>query len=320
MSQKWLKIVLSIVLILTAIISVGIAYFWDYPLELLSNFRIYYFLIAVIMAIACLVCQIWGWRLKQLFFLSLAVAIFNSVWILPWYLPHPQQGSGNSIRVLTFNINTQNNHWDEIANSILTLKPDIATIVESSVESKEELFLRLKTKLPFVYRTSGGGLTILSRFPLVSSQSKTFKNGIILVASLQVEQKTVNLIAAHPLIPIKPDLFQRRNAFLAEITAYIQQQPEPLIFLGDLNLTPWSPYYKQLVNKTNLHNTRLGFGIEPSWLEDATYIHYPNWFVALMQIPIDHIFVGSKIKVADCKTAKAANSDHRMLWSDLVLF
>ncbi|MEM7590496.1 MAG: endonuclease/exonuclease/phosphatase family protein [Cyanobacteria bacterium P01_A01_bin.83] len=306
-------------LIITAILSIGSIYFWQYPLELLSNFRVYYFLIALIIAVACVICQIWGWRFRLLLFLSLALAIFNSVWIVPWYFPRPQQASEDSIRVLTFNINIQNDRWDEIANSIISLQPDIATIIESSIEAKEELSQRLASLLPFGYRTSGGGLAIFSRFPLISPQSETLDNGTILVTSLQINQKTVNLIAAHPIVPIRPDLFHRRNSSLAEITAYLQQKPESLIFLGDLNLTPWSPYYNRLINRTHIHNTRLGFGIEPSWLEDTTYIHYPNWFVALMKIPIDHIFVRGNIKVINCQTAKAANSDHRILWSDLAL-
>lgn len=320
LSQRLVAILLWGLLILTAILSIGTLYWWDYPLELLSNFRVYYVLIAWGIAIACLLLQVWAWQFKRLLLLALVLATFNSVWLVDWYLPHPRQDFGDSIRVLTFNINIQNDRWDEISNSILTLQPDVATIIESSIVAKEQLSQRLISTLPFVYRTSGGGLTIFSRFPLIEPQSKTLAQGTILVTSLQLQQNTVNLIAAHPIVPIEPDLFHRRNAFLAEITAYLQQQPESLIFLGDLNLTPWSPYYNRFITKTNLRNTRLGFGIKPSWLEDGTYTKYPNWLAALIKLPIDHILVRGKIKVVDCQTAKAAKSDHRMLWSDLALW
>ena len=303
--------------ILTAILSIGILFWWDYPLELLSNFRVYYLLLAVGITLSCWLCQIWGWRVRLLLYFSLILVAFNSIWIVPWYLPQMQQSSGNSIRVLTFNINTQNDRWNEIANVILAVDPDVAVIIESSIESKEQLSQRLDRVLPFIYRTTGGGLTIFSQFPLISPQSKTFNSGTILVTSLQIDSRIINLVAAHPIVPIKPDLFHRRNASLAEITTYLQQQPKPLIFLGDLNLTLWSPYYSRLISRTLLHNTRLGFGIEPSWIEAATYVHYPNWVTTLVQIPIDHIFVSRDFKVVDTQTAKAANSDHRMLWSDL---
>ena len=318
---RLIKIALFGLLILTAILSLGTLYWKSYPLELLSNFRVYYLLLAGAIAIACLICQIKGLRAKLMLYLSLGLIAFNIVWIIPWYLPNSQQASGMSekaIRVLTFNINIQNDDWDKIAQSLRTIKPDIATIMESSIEAKEELSLRLTDLLPFVYRTSGGGISIFSRFPLIFPQSKTFNNGTTLVTSLQVNQSILELIAAHPIVPIKPQLFNRRNGLLKEITTYLQQEEKSLIFLGDMNLTPWSPYYSQLIRDIGLHNTRLGFGIEPSWIEAATYVPYPDWITTLVKIPIDHIFVSKDFKVSDCQTMKAANSDHRMLWSDLI--
>ena len=316
---KLIKIVLFGLLILTAIFSLGTLSWKSYPLELLSNFRVYYLLLSGAIAIACFIYPTKGFWTKLILYCSLGLIAFNSVWIVPWYLPNSQQGSGNSIRVLTFNINIQNNDWDEIAKSIRTIKPNIATVLESSIKAKEQLSQRLNDLLPFVYRTSGGGITIFSQFPLVSPQSKTFNNGTILVTSLQVEQTRLKLIAAHPIAPVNPKFFNRRNGLLKEVTTYLLQQQKTLtIFLGDMNLTPWSPYYAQLILNTGLHNTRLGFGIEPSWIEPATYIHYPDWITTLVKSPIDHIFVSKSIKVSDCQTKKAANSDHRMLWSDLV--
>ncbi|ACK64361.1 Endonuclease/exonuclease/phosphatase [Rippkaea orientalis PCC 8801] len=323
-----LKILLYGLLILTGILSVGILFWRSYPLELLCNFRVYYLLLAIGIAIALMIYSLKGWRVRLGLYLALALVAFNSMWILPWYLPHTQQGWGYSMRVMTFNININNQEWDAIADAVRRVKPDVATIMESSVEAKEALRSRLANQLPFVYRASGGGLTILSRFPLVLPQSKTFKNGTVLMTFLRVNHHLVHLIAAHPIVPIKPSLFQRRNGFLAELTGYVQQQlaqdpiatelKKSLIFLGDFNLTPWSPYYGRLIRATGLHNTRLGFGIEPSWIEAATHVHYPGWMTAIMKIPIDHILVSSDMKVADCKTAQAANSDHRILWSDLV--
>jgi endonuclease/exonuclease/phosphatase (EEP) superfamily protein YafD len=318
--ELFLKIVLYGLLILTTAISIGTLVWLRYPLELLCHFRVYYFLLSVAIAIVFSICYIRGFCPRLPIYLALSLIAFNSVWILPWYLPHARQAAGESIRVLTFNINVQNDRWDAIANAIRDRQPDIATITESSIESKEELSQRLKDLLPFTYRTSGGGLTLLSRFPLISPQSKTFDSGTILVASLQIDRETVELIAAHLLVPLKPNLFDRRNALLSEISNYIQQREEkPLIFLGDLNLTPWSPYYSRFIRETGMHNTRLGFGVEPSWIEAATHVRYPKLITASIKIPIDHIFVSKGIGVVDCKTIKAANSDHRMLWSDLVL-
>ena len=129
-----------------------------------------------------------------------------------------------------------------------------------------------------------------------------------------------NILPANSTVISFLDVFAKRNTALAEVTQYLQiQKDKRLIFAGDLNLTPWSPYYKRLVEKTGLHNTKLGFGVEPSWIESATYVHLPAWIIGVIKLPIDHIFVSNDIKVVDCKTIKGGNSDHRMLLSDLVI-
>lgn len=304
---------------ITGILSVGSLFWWRYPLELFCHFRPYYLLLAGGVAVALAMGQRYGLRARLPFYLALGLVAFNSLWILPWYLPHAQQGTENQLRVLTFNINAANRQWDEIAQAIAAVEPDVAAIVESSAQAKLELSQRLE-QFPFFYRASGGGLTIFSRLPLRSTQTYQFDQGTVLLAAVEMQHQSVQLIVAHAMVPIKPRLFEYRNRFLAELAAYIQQQPQrPLILLGDLNLTPWSPYYRKLVDETGLHNSRLGFGLEPSWIETASYIRYPSWLTALVKIPIDHILVSSEIKVADCQTRQAANSDHRMLWSDLEL-
>lgn len=318
--KSFIKILLYGLLILTSVLSIGIPFWWSYPLELLSHFRVYYLLMSGGLAIAFFLAHLNQQRVRLALLISLALVVFNGTWIVPWYLPHPQPAARDLVRVLAFNINVANDQWDAIATAVRSVNPDIAVLIETSPEATAELSQRLGDVLPSVYRTSGGGLTILSRFNLISPESKQLNGGTILSTSLQINQKVVKVVAAHPIVPVKPNLFHRRNTLLAEITTYLQQQSQKsLIFLGDLNLTPWSPYYSRFFRRTKLHNTRLGFGIEPSWIEAATHVHYPRWVTALVKLSIDHIFVSSDIQVVDCTTSKAANSDHRMLWSDLTL-
>ncbi|MBM0744325.1 endonuclease/exonuclease/phosphatase family protein [Phormidium sp. CLA17] len=318
--KSFIKIPLYGLLILTSVLSLGIPFWWSYPLELLSHFRVYYLLLSGGLAIAFFLAHLHQQRVRLALLISLALVVFNGTWIIPWYLPHPQPAAGDLVRVLAFNINVANDQWDAIATAVRSVNPDIAVLMETSPEATAELSQRLGNVLPSVYRTSGGGLTILSRFNLISPESKQLNGGTILSTSLQINQKVVKVVAAHPIVPVKPNLFHRRNTLLAEITTDLQQQSQKsLIFLGDLNLTPWSPYYNRFVRRTKLHNTRLGFGIEPSWIEAATHVRYPRWVTALVKLSIDHIFVSSDIQVVSCTTSKAANSDHRMLWSDLTL-
>jgi len=81
--------------------------------------------------------------------------------------------------------------------------------------------------------------------------------------------------------------------------------------MGDLNATPWSPYYRQLLKGSGLRNTRQGFGILPTW---------PSWsLLDGLRIPIDHCLVSSTIEVIDIKTAQIKGSDHLSLVIDIAV-
>nr|WP_094673053.1 hypothetical protein [Hydrocoleum sp. CS-953] len=72
---------------------------------------------------------------------------------------------------------------------------------------------------------------------------------------------------------------------------------------GDLNTTMWSPYYQKLEQKTGLRNSRLGFGILPSWPAKG-FSHSIVFYILsrFFQIPIDHCLISSEIKVVNVET------------------
>ncbi len=319
--NKFLKIILSGLLILTIILSIGSLFWKSYPLELFSNFRVYYLLLSITIFVIYLILQIRGLETKLFIYFSLVLVIFNAFWIIPWYLPDSRLSDAtDQVRVLTFNINIGNNNWDTIANDIQKLKPNLVCISEGSIRSTEELSQRLKNSFPYIYSIPDSSeLSIFSQFPLISPHREKFEHGTILTTSLEINKKTIKIITTHPFAPVNLQLFESRNQLLEEITNYIQQQTTPIIFLGDMNITIWSSYYLQLVKNTNLYNTRLGFGIQPSWVELTTYFDKPKWITNIIKIPIDHILVTNQIEVLDCQTIKAGNSDHRILWSDLII-
>ncbi|MBC1224226.1 endonuclease/exonuclease/phosphatase family protein [Nostoc sp. UCD121] len=320
MLKSYSQILLNLLLRITALLSIGVGFLWQYPFELLSHGRVYYFLVSLLITIGILCAWFAGIRWQGTLCFALALLAFNSVWILPWYLPNSHQGRGEALRIIEFNINIQNTQLTSVANLVEQQKPDIAVLIEISPPAMKELTGHLQYTLPFAYRAPGGGLAVFSRFGLVNPQGKTLSAGTILTTSIKTGTKNITLVAAHPSVPIKPDLFAKRNTALAEVTQYLQtQKDKKLIFAGDLNLTPWSPYYKRLVEKTGLHNTKLGFGVEPSWIEPTTYVQLPALIISVIKLPIDHIFVSNDIKVLDCKTIKGGNSDHRMLLSDLAI-
>jgi len=325
MSQRIPLIIATIGLLALGLLSLFSYIAWSYPLELITHFRIQY-LISSLIAISILLI-LWKTRYlknKITIIIALFLVAVNGIEVIPWYLPHSQQLVNNpakEIRILSFNTNIQNKNNEEVINVVQKNRPDIAVFIEVDKNAVENFKAGLKNTLPYTFRSPGGGLAILSRFRIQDAKGDNFngQGGHNLIATLEVDKKLIKLIGTHPIVPITRGNFHRRNLQLAALTNYIRELNEPLILVGDFNLTPWSPYYRQFINKTKLHNTRLGFGILPTWPRPASHVHLPQWIIPLMNIPIDHCFVSKHFGVAGIYAGANANSDHASLIADLVL-
>jgi len=325
MLQRIPLIVATAIVLALGLLSVLSYIAWSWPLELLTHFRIQYLILSLIVSSVLVIL----WRThhlksKGLVLAGLLLVGLNGIEVIPWYLPHSQQMVGKAvkpIRILSFNINVQNNRDDEVINLVRGNHPDVALFIEVDRDAVENLNTGLKDTLPYSFRSPGGGLALLSRFPIQDAKGDNFngKGGHNLIVTLEVNRQLIKLIGTHPLVPVKRKTFHSRNRQLAALSDYILRLNQPLILVGDFNLTPWSPYYRQLINKTSLHNTRLGFGILPSWPRPATHVHFASWLIPLMNIPIDHCLVSKHFSVARIYTGANANSDHASLITDLVL-
>ncbi|MBD2358809.1 endonuclease/exonuclease/phosphatase family protein [Tolypothrix sp. FACHB-123] len=325
MKQRILLVVATTVLLILGFLSLGSYMAWFWPIELFAHFRLQYLVLSLIVTIILgILGKTRHLKSKVIVIFALLLVGLNLIEVLPWYLPHAQQLTGNTsqqVRLLSFNINIQNQDNANIINVVQENRPDIALLMEVTPNTFDNLTAELKNTLPYTFRSPGGGLAIFSRLPIKDIKADNFngKSGHNLIATLTLNKKPIQLIGSHPIVPVKRNTFHRRNLQLAALSDYIHDFNQPLIIMGDFNVTPWSPYYRRFINKTNLHNTRLGFGILPSWPRSATHVNLPSWVIPLINIPIDHCFVSKHFRVSGIYTGKNANSDHAPLITDLVL-
>jgi len=99
---------------------------------------------------------------------------------------------------------------------------------------------------------------------------------------------------------------QVRDRQLREVGRIAAELPRPLILLGDLNITSWSPHFQDLLESSGLRDSRLGWGIQPTWPANP-------W---LLRIPIDHALVSRDVRVIARRTGPAIYSDHRPIVLD----
>ena len=100
-----------------------------------------------------------------------------------------------------------------------------------------------------------------------------------------------------------------RNDQLNEITKFTSKITTPIFLLGDLNLTPWSPYFGRFLKETKLHNSARGRGLQPTW---------PTYFYPL-RIPIDHCLYSPEISVIKRQVCSDIGSDHLPLYVEFGL-
>lgn len=124
-----------------------------------------------------------------------------------------------------------------------------------------------------------------------------------------MRDRVVSLVATHPVPPSNEDYFLSRNSQLDGVAEYVRQVGAESIVMGDLNMSMWSPYYRKFIDRAKLRNTRQGFGIQPSWPTN----------LPILQIPIDHCSITSKLKVSNNRIGKDIGSDHYPLIVDLAL-
>ena len=87
----------------------------------------------------------------------------------------------------------------------------------------------------------------------------------------------------------------------------IQEQTDPVILLADLNTTSWSATFQALTTRAGLRDSRLGFGVQPTW---------PARLPGL-RIPIDHCLVSPEVQVHDRRVEENAGSDHFAIYVDI---
>lgn len=294
---------------------------WNIVLELLSHFQIQYFLILTVLLVILLFSKRPIPILISLFCCTL-VALF----IVPWFIPNNlivSASDGVKIKILSANVNIFNNDYTPIINLIKIEQPDIAVLIEVNKKWVNQL-----ETLELLYPYSLGDIKykalnviVYSKRPLDNSQidfwGEAPHTSPVIDAQQTIDNTTFELLAVHPLPPIKTSFFQSRNDYLNRMSEWARSRTNPIIIIGDLNITVWSPYYKKLIRETNLKNTRKGFGLLPTWLPEGMPITWSLWLYRFFGLPIDHCLIDPQIQVSQMQVGPNVKSDHLPIVVDL---
>ena len=290
---------MSLVFLTVATLFAG---YWKY-FELASHFRFQIFLahLPIVIFLSIL-------RLPKTQLVTICSAAIHAVPLCMLYWPSfPPEAGEQRIKVLCANV-LANNHEDSsrFDRLIEELDPDIIGVIEYSYPWRAKLEY-LHGKYPHCLQrsaASGFGIALFSRIPIDDLYIKYLDAPWGKVPSihgtLTIDGKPIHLALVHTLSPLERDRFESRNIQFEELTEHLSKVNHPVLMMGDLNCTTWSPYLRKMIHDLDLNDTRQGRGYQGSWPA-------PLW---PLLIPIDHVLVSDGIVVTKRRLESYIGSDH----------
>lgn len=274
---------------------------WGWPFELASHFRLQY---AVILLVGAVLVGLDNQPMMAA--VAAAFALLNGAMLIPLYARRTSTTGGRTFRALLANVLHSNRSHERLLRLIHSTRPDFVVLEEVN----QEWLATLKVLEPgypsskLVERPDGCGILLLSRLPFerievidVGSDGLAMPS---IIAQVNLEGTRLTLVGTHPLAPANPRYTQARDKQLVGLGELLGQYDGPVMLLGDLNTTSWSPVFRDLVRSAKLRDSRIGFGIQPTWPVG----------VLPFQIPLDHCLVSSEVVVRKRWVGPNIGSDH----------
>lgn len=251
--------------------------------------------------------------------IALVLLAINTYRLLPLYEAR-DEGGRSDLKVMHLNLwGPKNRSPRSVFAAVRRQAPQVVAFSEIDGRWLKRLD-QLNADYPYHLATSHcGGIGVWSKLPLGEGEIEYFaaedkecglrprlRSSVILPSG-----KRVGILVVHPLVPVgKYANFRGRNREFQVIADEARSLPRPCFVVGDLNCSPWSPYFAKLASSAGLKDSARGYGLAPTW---------PEFWMFKPMIPIDHCLVSCDIAVTNRSVLDWAGSDHRPLLIDLAL-
>ncbi|MGH8915024.1 MAG: endonuclease/exonuclease/phosphatase family protein [Acidimicrobiia bacterium] len=283
---------------------------WVWWLDVLANFRAQYVVGLIVLGLVIAVSR---WRRTGL--AVVGVALVNLVFVAPLYLGSPGEAVAGApeIRVMNFNLLSNNESYNEVIEYIDAMDTDLVLLHEASRPWEVamdasgldyEIIRGRSDQLIF-------GTLVLVRGD-VEAISYGFAEGQARAISLEFQPDgwpvPLHVLSTHPLAPTTGERADLRDAQLEFAATWAAEQDGAYFVVGDLNASPWSWPFRDLVARGRLRNSQIGFGLQPT---------FPVGSNVLLRVPIDHLLHSEELRTNDRRLGDALGSDHFSLIVDL---
>ena len=300
-----------VTLIAVAVLSASLLVCWgaeSFPLELLTHFHIQYAAVGIFLIL---------YEFCRRSYRFLAVGALITLLTIPALIPYLIRSNAQPSRdpvltMLVLNVHTKNTKREDVVHVLQTRSADVIGVLEVNQVWADAL-ATLSVEYPYTVfepRDDNFGLALLSKRPLSQVKSDALQRNQppTIIAQIEAGPHKVLLSLTHPVPPISTESFNLRNSQLDSIASMLSDEPMSVL-MGDLNCSPWSPFFERLLRNGRLRDTRKGVGLLPTW---------PSQFPLLLT-PIDHILVGQRIVSSSLESVSIPGSDHRGLFAQVSL-
>ncbi|MCA9800890.1 MAG: endonuclease/exonuclease/phosphatase family protein [Cyanobacteria bacterium HKST-UBA02] len=238
-----------------------------------------------------------------------AALVANLIHMAPLFMPaeaHLNADLKADLKVLQYNINSHNRSFPGLAAFIKETDADIVCLEEVRPETDEYLRANIPgsyTTRISVPRKDNFGIAVYSKLPFDKLEAVSLCKAEIpsITGSFEIAGKSGHLICTHTLPPINTTVFDFRNEQLSRLAELVNTYDGPVVLAGDLNASPYSFYFQQLLSSTGLQDTERGRGLRPTWPAG----------LPVFDIPIDHILVKGGLVTLSRDVFDGSGSDHR---------
>tara|TARA_R100001369_G_scaffold29172_4_gene52700 strand:- start:190107 stop:190859 length:753 start_codon:yes stop_codon:yes gene_type:complete len=240
--------------------------------------------------------------------------IWNAKYVGPLYISSNEvsESVNDKISILSINLLSSNTNYKKVLELIKEKDPDILIFMELTPKWDQKLssIYQLYPYKASETRVDNFGIAMLSKLQMESSVTY-FENNIkpSIIGKLNFSEEQLTIIATHPIPPINSETFELRNAQLMDIANKRASFSDNFILIGDFNTSSFSPHFQELLAKSNLKDSRKGFGIGTTWPADF----YP------LRTTLDHCLVSKGIKVLDQSPQRDIGSDHLPIFLEIAL-
>jgi endonuclease/exonuclease/phosphatase (EEP) superfamily protein YafD len=307
------ELVLTLVL-LPSLMALGEGWFWF--LDLPGNFRMQAVVAAIVLLLVFMGLRQWRHAGVALFLVLLNGWFIGTITLQsrPIEAAAPD---ADRLRVIQFNIRLHNSEIEALAVTLKESHADIIVLQELVPEASSRLEEALAAEYPhrlMLPLDHAFGMGILSRYPLEEFQrwSPTGIDAVSFRLRVQTPQLgSVHLAAIHPLPPMNGEQAEYRNTEIMGAAEWLAAQEETRILMGDLNLTPYSIWYRRLVATSGMAPVRR---LIP--FANATWPDF--YFIPPLRIPIDHILISDDLAFSSWQASFGHSSDHAMVVADII--